>query len=95
VAGWAYDWTSRDERLRVQLFIDGAFVAETEASEVRPDLVAAGVAARPEHGFSFSLDKTRLEPGRHSAQVYALRQSLGGNLSLIPILKEPVQLNLN
>ncbi len=91
VAGWAYDPTAKDEPLQVQLFIDGAFVAADRAIEVRKDLVEAGAAAEPEHGFSFSLKSTNLAPGGHTAMVYAVRTSIGGNLSLIPISKEPVR----
>jgi hypothetical protein len=90
VAGWAYDPTDSAKALRVQLFIDGALLGETEAREVRLDLVSAGAAAQPEHGFTFDLKKGGITAGTHHAQVYAVRSSLGGSLSLVPILKEPV-----
>ena len=91
ITGWVYDPTDSDKSLRVQLFIDGVFVAESDASEVRTDLVAAGVSNQPEHGFSFDLRRAGVSSGSRYAQVYAVRSSLGASLSLVPILKEPVQ----
>ena len=88
IAGWAYDPTDASAALRVQLFVDGVFVAETLASEVRHDLVSAGAADKPEHGFTFSMFRSKLAPGQHFAQVYAVRSSVGGGLTLVPILKD-------
>ena len=49
IAGWAHDPTDSTSSLRVQLFIDNRLYAETEANEMRIDLVQAGAASRPEH----------------------------------------------
>jgi hypothetical protein len=91
ITGWAYDPTDTSNPLRVQLFIDNKLFAEAAANEVRIDLVEAGAAPRPEHGFSFDLKKNGIEAGTHYAQVYGVRTSLGATLSLVPLLKQPVR----
>ncbi|MDX2033247.1 MAG: hypothetical protein SF339_21400 [Blastocatellia bacterium] len=89
LAGWVNDPRAPDERIEVQLFIDGRFVATTRADGRRDDLVAAGVTATPSHGFEFDLVALRLPPGRHPAQVFALRPTTGGRMMLLPITKQP------
>jgi hypothetical protein len=59
------------------------------AGEERIDLVSAGVAPNPNHGFNFDLTQINLAPGRHTAQVYALRPAAGANKILLPIAKQP------
>jgi hypothetical protein len=70
------------------LFIDEKLVASKLADEERSDLVSSGVTSNPNHGFSFDLTWINLAPGRHTAQVYALRPS-GANKILLPIAKQP------
>ncbi len=59
------------------------------ADEERIDLVSAGVTSNPNHGFNFDLTQIKLAPGRHTAQVYALRPAAGANKILLPIAKQP------
>lgn len=87
VNGWVYDTALAAEPLQVQLFVDGIFVAGMRADQLRTDLVDAGAAPYPDHGFSFSLSGQTLEAGWHSAQVYAVKSAVGRNLTLIPIGK--------
>ena len=94
IAGWARDPVSPDEAVQVQLFIDGDFVASMRANEQRPDLVTAGAARRPDHGFTFTIDSLKLSPGRHIVQVYAIRAALGRNMVMVPIEKQPVSLEV-
>jgi hypothetical protein len=94
VAGWAYDPLSPDEKLEVQLFIDGRFAASTRAGERREDLVRAGAAANPEHGFSFAVAPLRLTPGAHAAQVYAVHQAAGRYKTLLPLAAKPLMLHI-
>jgi hypothetical protein len=89
MAGWAYDPESPEVTLEVQLFIDENLVASKLADERRVDLVESGAASNPNHGFSFDLRSLDLAPGRHTAQVYALRQATGANKILLPVAKEP------
>jgi hypothetical protein len=90
VAGWAYDPLTPKAVLEVQLFIDDRFVRAMRAEQARPDLVKAGVTPTAAHGFSFELTDVSLSPGKHAAQVYALRNAAGKNKALIPLSKEPI-----
>jgi hypothetical protein len=89
VAGWVCDPQSPEVALEVQLFIDQKLVASKLADERRIDLVESGAASNPNHGFSFDLRSLKLAPGRHTAQVYALRQATGANKILLPVMKQP------
>lgn len=89
VAGWAYDPHSSEDSMEVQLFIDGKLAASKLADEKRIDLVESGVTPKPDHGFSFDLKLINLTPGRHTAQVYALRPAAGANKILLPITRQP------
>jgi hypothetical protein len=87
VAGWAHDPLAPGEPIEVQLFIDGNFAAAKRADERRDDLVRAGAAKHPNHGFSFDVGLLNLSEGVHTAQVYAARKAPGAHQVLIPISK--------
>ncbi len=89
ISGWVHDPLAPESVIQVQLFIDGHFVAARAADEPREDLVAAGATNKPYHGFTFSLKALNLARGKHTAQVYALRETSGANKALIPISKPP------
>ncbi|MGH9935158.1 MAG: hypothetical protein ACREAM_02875 [Blastocatellia bacterium] len=93
VAGWVYDPRAPEEPLEVQLFIDGKLAATKLADETRVDLIRSGAASEPNHGFNFDLTSINfapgLAPGRHTAQVYALRLAAGENKILLPIAEQP------
>jgi len=89
VAGWVADPESPENTLEVQLFIDEKLTASKLADERRVDLVESGVSSNPNHGFNFDLTLVNLAPGRHTAQVYALRPAAGANKVLLPIAKQP------
>lgn len=89
VAGWVCDPRAPEDAMEVQLFIDGKLAASELADEKRIDLVESGVTSEPNHGFDFKLDSINLAPGRHTAQVYALRQTTGANKILLPIAQQP------
>jgi hypothetical protein len=88
VAGWAYDPRTPEDPLETQLFIDGKPVASKLADERRVDLVESGVTSNPNHGFNFDLTPINLAPGRHTAQVYVLRNAAGENKILLPIAQQ-------
>lgn len=90
VAGWVNDPRSPEKSLEVQLFIDGKFVASKLADAPRDDLVKAEVTTRPNHGFDFEVGQLNLSPGKHSAQVYAVREAAGESKILLPISALPV-----
>ncbi|MCA1615441.1 MAG: hypothetical protein LC800_15335 [Acidobacteria bacterium] len=72
VVGWAVDESAPDTQVEVQLFIDGHFVAARRADRPRPDVLAAGRAARAEHGFSFETPPLPAREAEYEARVYAL-----------------------
>ena len=78
-----------DVALEVQLFIDEKLVASKLAGEERRDLVSSGITSNPNHGFSFDLTRINTAPGRHTAQVYALRPAAGATKVLLPVSRPP------
>lgn len=76
IAGWAVNEAAPWERVEVQLFIDGSFVASGVANLSRPDVMTAGWAADEWHGYSFA--SPSLSPGEHIAQIYALNSERSG-----------------
>jgi hypothetical protein len=89
VAGWAVAPEAPEVALEVQLFIDEKLVASKLAGEERIDLVSSGVTSNPHHGFSFDLTLINIAPGRHTAQVYALRPVASAAKVLLPVSKPP------
>jgi hypothetical protein len=89
VAGWVVAPEAPEVVIEVQLFIDEKLLASKLADERRNGLVRFGVSPNPNHGFTFDLTRVKLAPGRHMAQVYALRHASGANKILSPIAKEP------
>ena len=87
IAGWAVNNGEPWQRVRVQLFIDGQFVATGIAESSRPDVSAAGWAKDPWHGYSFPVPA--LPAGRHEARIYALHDS-GGNRKSLQMLGDPL-----
>jgi hypothetical protein len=72
VEGWVLDESAPGRQVEVQLFIDGHFVAQRLADRPRPDLLAAGRAARAEHGFRFETPPLPAREAEYEARVYAL-----------------------
>jgi hypothetical protein len=72
ISGWAVNNASPWERVEVQLFVDGKFVASSVANESRRDVAAAGWAKDEWHGYNFPV---ALPVGYHEARVYALHGS--------------------
>lgn len=72
VEGWAVDESAPGRQVEVQLFIDGHFVAQRRADRPRPDVLAAGRAARAEHGFRFETPPLPPRAAEYEARVYAL-----------------------
>ena len=95
VTGWAYDPQAPEQALEVQLFIDEQFIATQRADARRDDLVRAGAAKQPRHGFSFELAAIKLSNGPHAAQVYAVRAAAGTNKLLLPLAQQPVVFQVN
>lgn len=89
IAGWAVNDSAPWDRVRVQLFVDGNFVATQEANFSRPDVSAAGWAKDEWHGYQFNLPK--LSVGTHEARVYALHESGGGTRQTLQQVGDPIR----
>ena len=92
IAGWAVNETAPWDRVEVQLFIDGRFVASGRANLSRPDVMAAGWSADEWHGYSFA--PSSLAPGEHIAQVYALNSDRTGQRRTLQQLGEPIRFSV-
>jgi hypothetical protein len=88
ISGWAVNSAAPWDRVEVQLFVDGSFVATAFANESRPDVSAAGWSKDQWHGYTFSL--SQLHPGSHQARVYALHDSGNGARKSLQLLGDPI-----
>jgi hypothetical protein len=88
IVGWAVNNANPWERVEIQLFIDGEFVASQRASLSRPDVLAAGWSRDEWHGFEFEVPS--LAPGQHQAQVYAVHVTANGNRRTLQLLGDPI-----
>jgi len=89
IAGWAVNEASPWERVQVQLFIDGNFVAAAVANRSRPDVLAAGWSADEWHGYVIAAPP--LPSGEHVAQVYALHSNGTGTRRTLQMLGDPIR----
>ncbi len=92
ISGWVVNNAAPWDRVEVQLFIDGRFVASGVANESRPDVFAAGWSKDEWHGYAFSL--TLREPGAHEARVYALHDSGGRLRKALQLLGDPIRFSV-
>ena len=93
IAGWAVSNASPWERVEIQLFVDGRFIAAGIANQSRPDVSAAGWAKDPWHGYVFTL--TSVPAGIHEARVYALHESGGGMRKSLQLLGKPIPFSVD
>jgi len=88
IAGWAVNNAEPYQRVPIQLFINGQFVAAAVADLSRPDVSAAGWARDPWHGYMFRLPS--LPAGRHEARIYAVHDSGDGRRKSLQLLGDPL-----
>lgn len=88
ISGWVVDNASPWERVEVQLFVDGKFVANGIADKYRPDVSAAGWAKDAWHGYTFNLASPG--PRYHEARVYALHDSGTGIRKSLQLVGDPI-----
>lgn len=93
IAGWAVNNAAPWDRVEVQLFVDGRFVAQAVANHSRPDVQAAGWSKDEWHGYTFSL--TGLAAGRHEARVYVLHDSGAGTRKTLQLLGDSVSFSVD
>ena len=88
VSGWVVNNAAPWDRVQVQLFVDGQFVASGVANESRPDVQAEGWSKDEWHGYTFPV--TSLKPGVHEARVYALHDSGAGTRKTLQLVGLPI-----
>jgi hypothetical protein len=88
ISGWVVNNAAPWDRVEVQLFIDGKFVATAVANEPRPDVLAAGWAKDQWHGYRFPV--TAHSAGSHEGRVYALHDSGNGARKSLQLLGDPI-----
>jgi hypothetical protein len=93
IAGWAVDDAHPWDRVQVQLFIDGQFIAAGTANLSRPDVVAAGWAKDGWHGYLFPV--AHLAEGPHEARVYVLHASGKGVRQSLQLLGDPIEFTVD
>jgi hypothetical protein len=93
ISGWAVNNAAPWERVNVQLFVDGQFVAAQAADQSRPDVSAAGWAKDQWHGYSFDLREVLAGApanSTHEARVYSVHDSGGGRRKSLQLLGDPI-----
>jgi hypothetical protein len=93
ISGWAVNDNAPWERVSVQLFVDGNFIATQAAHLSRPDVAAAGWAKDEWHGYNFILPA--LETGYHEARVYAVHGSGGETRRTLQKLGDPIRFRVD
>src|ERR1044072_484849 len=88
IAGWAVNNAAPWERVEVQLYVDGKFIADGVAAQSLPDVLAAGWSKDEWHGYSFPIRGLAL--GRHEARGYALHDSGAGLRKSLQLLGDPI-----
>lgn len=77
--GWALDTAQPDERLVIEIFLDGACVALVRADQFQPNAEGSDQF----HGFGVQLRQSWLDDARHiSARIANQKYSLQGDLQL-------------
>ena len=93
ISGWAVNNAAPWDRVEVQLFVDGNFIASRVANESRPDVMRAGWSKDEWHGYTFSINS--LNSGSHEARIYALHDSGEGTRKSLQLLGEPISFSVD
>ena len=93
ISGWVVNDAAPWNRVQVQLFIDGEFVASAVANESRRDVLLAGWSKDEWHGYTFPV--TSLTVGLHEARVYALHESGAGTRKTLQLVGDPIQFSVD
>jgi hypothetical protein len=96
ISGWAVNDAAPDERIEVQLFVDGNFVGQGKADQHRPDVSAAGWAQDAWHGYDFTIPSQLRTSGQiHEARVYVLHGNENGIRKSLQLLGDPISFTFN
>jgi hypothetical protein len=89
ISGWVVNDRAPWDRVEVQLFVDGKFVASRVANESRRDVLLAGWSKDEWHGYTFTV--TSMSEGLHEARVYALHDSGNGTRKTLQLVGDPIR----
>jgi hypothetical protein len=93
ISGWVVNDAAPWDRVEVQLFVDGDFVASSVANESRREVVTAGWSKDEWHGYTFPV--TSLKAGLHEARVYALHDNGDGARKTLQLLGDPIRFSVD
>ena len=88
ISGWVVNYAAPWDRVEVQLFVDGQFMAQAVANRSRPDVLSAGWAKDEWHGYTFPIAAP--SSGTHEGRVYALHDSGEGARKTLQLLGDPI-----
>lgn len=88
ISGWVVNNAAPWDRVEVQLFVDGKFVATGVANESRRDVMMAGWSKDEWHGYTFPI--ISLRPGLHEARIFALHDSGQGTRKSLQLVGDPI-----
>jgi hypothetical protein len=91
VLGWVVDEADPNERVEVELYIDGHFVARRRAGEPRPDVLAAGRAANADHGYAFETPTLPARETEYEASVFAAHEGIDRQLIGLRMVGKPLR----
>lgn len=89
VAGWVVNKFEPAERVEVQVYLDGRFMAGGVADLPRGDVVAAGYARDEWCGYGFNIPP--LAEGEHEVNVYAMYKVGGGAYRTLQLVGNPLR----
>lgn len=89
IYGWVVNNARPDDRVEVEVYVDGQYSGRSLAAGPRPDIVAAGWSQDPYHGYAVWISK--LPPGKHEARVYAVHRSDDGRKFTLQLIGDPIQ----
>jgi len=89
ISGWARDDSNPSSPVEVQLFIDGNFVEQRIANELRSDVRPEDGAPDDSRGFVFKIPQ--LEAGEHEARVYILHRGRSLSRRTLPLIGNPIR----
>lgn len=93
IYGWVVNNARPDDRVEVEVYVDGRYSGRDLAGGPRPDVFAAGWSKDPFHGYAVWVSK--LPPGKHEARVYALHRSDDGRRFTLQLIGDPIQFEVD
>jgi|GEM_PF-3174423 len=83
ISGWSVDPDDRSASQQVEILVDGVVETTLTADQLRSDLVAAGIAPNPEHGYFLPTADLGLAPGTYTITVQSIDTQTGAQAVLV------------